>query len=402
MAERINFSKASIKALEAPKTGRKYVYDSEVPSLCICITENGTRTFYRYGRVHGQPQRYKIGKVDDLTIRQARDECRRLNGEIAERKNPMDARRKLREEMTIGELFDWVLENHSKPNKRTWERDQAEYDQKVKHWAGRRLSSLTTAEIREHHNHLKATLGPYAANKMREVLRLMYSIAVDNQWVDHNPVSAVPRAKTEERERFLSADELRRWFLAVANLQRETTRDFLLMALFTGARRSNVCSMCWDEIDFSQAVWTIPARKFKTGKPVGIVLVDQVMAILNRRLVDSDSPWVFPGGGRTGHLVDPKAAWQKVRDEAGLIDVRLHDLRRTLGSWQAAGGASMQVIGKSLGHKSQSATAIYARLDLDPVRAAVSAAVNAIEAAAKKSSKNPENNTGETKADSDS
>jgi integrase len=396
MAERVNFTKAKIRALEAPATGRKYVYDTEVRNLCICITETGTKTWYRYGRVHNQPQRYKIGRVEDLTIAQARNECRRLNGEIAERKNPMEARRKIREEMTIGQLFAWVLENHSKPNKRTWKRDQSEYEQKVKHWEHRRLSSLTTAEIREHHVKLMESAGPYAANKMREVLRLMYSIAIDNKWVDHNPVDKVPKAKTQERERFLSADELARWFKAVGNLQRETTRDFLLMALFTGARRDNVCSMRWDELDFSNAIWTIPARKFKSGKPVAIVLVDQALAILERRQTESRSPWVFPGGGRTGHLVEPKAAWDKVRKEAGLEDVRLHDLRRTFGSWQAAGGASLPIIGASLGHRSTSATAIYARLHLDPVRAAVSAAVNAIEAAAKKTAKNPENSTGET------
>lgn len=402
MAERINFTKAAIRAIEAPATGRKYVYDTEVPNLCICITENGTRTWYRYGRVHGHPQRYKIGRIEDLTIKQARDECRRLNGEVAARQNPMEARRKVRQEMTIGEAFAWVLEHHSKPNKRTWKRDESEYEQKVKHWENRRLSSLTTAEIREHHTRLRKALGPYAANKMLEVLRLVYSIAIQNKWVDDSPVSGIPKAPTEERDRFLSADELARWFQAVMNLQRETTRDFLLMCLFTGARRDNVCSMRWDEIDIQRAIWTIPGAKFKSKRPAQIVLVDQATAILNRRRGESESPWVFPGQGRTGHLIDPKAAWQKVRDEAGLSDVRLHDLRRTLGSWQAAGGASLPIIGKSLGHQSTSATAIYARLHLDPVRAAVSAAVNAIEAAAKKSGKNPENNTGETKQNADS
>lgn len=86
--------------------------------------------------------------------------------------------------------------------------------------------------------------------------------------------------------------------------------------------------------------------------------------------------WVFPGTGKTGHLVTPRKAWLEVLEAAGLDeDLRIHDLRRTLGSWQARAGASLQVIGKSLGHKSQQATAIYSRLDLDPVRASVEGAV---------------------------
>ncbi len=62
--------------------------------------------------------------------------------------------------------------------------------------------------------------------------------------------------------------------------------------------------------------------------------------------------------------------------------MRIHDLRRTLGSWQAKTGASMAIIGKSLNHKSQSTTAIYARLDLDPVRRSVNTSTSAMMAAA--------------------
>jgi len=65
-------------------------------------------------------------------------------------------------------------------------------------------------------------------------------------------------------------------------------------------------------------------------------------------------------------------------------NLRIHDLRRTLGSWQARAGASLTIVGKSLGHKSQQATAIYARVDLDPVRQSVEAAVSSLLKASKK------------------
>jgi integrase len=68
---------------------------------------------------------------------------------------------------------------------------------------------------------------------------------------------------------------------------------------------------------------------------------------------------------------DPKKAWERVRERSGLADVRMHDLRRTLGSWQALSGTSLQIIGKSLGHKSMKATEVYARLTTDPVRESV-------------------------------
>jgi integrase len=80
-------------------------------------------------------------------------------------------------------------------------------------------------------------------------------------------------------------------------------------------------------------------------------------------------------------MVAPNKAWDRILENSGLENLRIHDLRRTLGSWQAKTGASLSIIGKSLNHKNVATTAIYARLDLDPVRAAVDAATNAMMAA---------------------
>jgi integrase len=96
--------------------------------------------------------------------------------------------------------------------------------------------------------------------------------------------------------------------------------------------------------------------------------------------------WVFPAtrsDSRSGHLNYPQRAWVRICERAGLKNIRIHDLRRTLGSWQAATGASLPIIGKSLGHKNQSTTQIYARLNLDPVRESVDAATAAMMALAK-------------------
>jgi integrase len=95
-----------------------------------------------------------------------------------------------------------------------------------------------------------------------------------------------------------------------------------------------------------------------------------------------EKPWVFPGRGKSGHLVEPAKAWERIRNRAGLRDVRIHDLRRTLGSWQAAFGASLSIIGKTLAHKNVSTTAIYARLNLDPVRESMKVATQAMLSAA--------------------
>jgi integrase len=177
------------------------------------------------------------------------------------------------------------------------------------------------------------------------------------------------------------------------------------MGLLTGARRANVQAMRFEEINWSVATWRIPEDKSKSGESMTLPLSATALGILETRREASKNEWVFPGDGVTGHLVEPKSAWKRILERAATIqkknwlkanpdkdetdfqkecpnsgfrDLRLHDLRRTLGSWQAATGASLPIIGKSLGHKSLQATQVYARLNLDPIRAAVDKATDAM------------------------
>jgi integrase len=84
--------------------------------------------------------------------------------------------------------------------------------------------------------------------------------------------------------------------------------------------------------------------------------------------------WVFPGDGITGHIVEPKNGWRSFLKKTGLKDLRMHDLRRTLGSYMAMNNQSLQIIGKVLGHKSHTATQIYSRLATDPLKHAMETA----------------------------
>lgn len=78
------------------------------------------------------------------------------------------------------------------------------------------------------------------------------------------------------------------------------------------------------------------------------------------------------------YFKDLKKAWTRILKRAGIEDLTLHDLRRTLGSYQAITAASLAIIGKSLGHKTSKATEIYARMNLDPVGASVEKATSAM------------------------
>ncbi len=390
MAHKINFTQAAIDRLPAPATGRVYYADTKTPGLVLCVWDTGVKSFELYKRMGGRPTRLKIGRFPGVTVEQARKEVARMTGQLAQGDNPADARRKARGETALGELFALYLDGHAKPYKRTWKEDQAQYGRYLARWKARKLSEVRPADVTALHAKIGRENGHYAANRMLALLSAMFNHATRLGYTGGNPAKGVKHFKEQSRDRFLRADELRAFFDALGDEKTPPLwRDFFTVALLTGARRANVLSMKWADVNLMRGLWRIPEAESKNKEPLLCVLPPQAVEILQRRSDDNaalapedQSPYVFPGKGKTGHVTDPKKPWKDLLKRAGIKDLRLHDLRRTLGSWQAATGASLSIIGRSLGHKNVATTAVYARLDLDPVRASVNAAADAIMAAA--------------------
>jgi integrase len=387
-----NFTQKKIQALPSPVKGRKEYHDTGCPSLTIVVTSAGTKTFHRYGRVMGKPQRIRIATFPEFSVENARDACSILTGKIAQGVNPNEERLAKRKEKTLGELWAWYLEHHAKKNKRTWMIDEKVWTRDVCHLAGRRLSTISRAEVKELRDATIAKYKPSSGRRIVELLSGMYAIAIDNEWTEKNPAYRIGKPAINERERFLQPSELQAFFRELAKLQ-PRSRDFILICLYTGARRDNVLTMRWGEINWDSHTWVIPKEKAKGKEPLSLPLSDLALEVLKERRKAADpSPWVFPStASKTGHYVEPKFSWATLLKEAKLNNLRIHDLRRTLGSWQASAGVSLQIIGESLGHRNLRSTEIYARLQSDPVREAVNNATKAIRKAGEKTT--PENNS---------
>jgi integrase len=373
----INFTKAALTAAApAAKGKRDYYYDGKEKGLVLAVTPAGGKSFYLYKRIDGRPERLLLGKFPDLTVENARKLAASAKGEIAMGENPQKAKRSIRDEMTFGALFTEYLEKHSKVHKRSWAYDEREVNKFLKHWFKRKISSIEKPEVERLHAKVGKDNGLYQANRLLERIRSIFSKATDWGWDGVNPATGIKKYREKSRDRFLQPEELPRFFEALSNEPNEAARDFFMMSLLAGARKSNTLAMRWDEISFHGETWRIALTK--NDDPQIVHLSPQAMEILKERKLHSLSPWVFPGGGASGHLADPKKAWMRILKEAGIADLRIHDLRRTLGSWQAATGANSYIIGKSLGHRSQQSTAVYARLNLDPVRDSVNKATDAM------------------------
>jgi integrase len=194
---------------------------------------------------------------------------------------------------------------------------------------------------------------------------------------EENPVRGIKLFHEEKRERFLTAEEIARLNQALINEPDWRWHAFFPLSLLLGTRRGELATARRADIDFAQAVWRIPNTK--SGRPHLLPLPRVAVQILERLPSRNNSEWLFPGDKTNTSITSPSKAWQRIRKRAALngddnvanTAVRQHDLRRTLGSWLAASGYSLPLIGRALNHANVSTTAIYARLDLDPVRRAL-------------------------------
>ncbi len=378
---KFNFTKSAIEALPIPEKGWKYYYDLKVQGLGIGIGATGKKSFILYRKINGRPERITLGRYPDLAIEQARGKASELNADIAEGKSPADRLRAAKHEMTLGDLFQEYMERRAAFSRRP-DKPKATYRLYLSDWSNRKLSSIRHEEVDRLHKKIGCNNGQVTANIVLKLLHVMFNKATNEWriWKGENPAHGITKFPEQSRDRFLQSDELPRFFQAVAEEENKTIRDYVLMSLLTGARRSNVLAMRWQDISFNRHEWRIPMTK--NGTPQTVALSPEAIEILQNRKPSDDAVFVFPGSGRTGHLMEPKKGWKRILERAGIDNLRIHDLRRTLGSWQAKTGASLAIIGKSLNHKSQNTTAIYARLDLDPVRDSVNKATSAMLTAA--------------------
>lgn len=388
MADKVHFTQRLVQSLGAsPGRASSDYRDDAARYLHLRVMASGVKTWYHVQR-HGKRVVWtRIGPFPEIQPEAARRASMQIAAENAATRAGLPA------SITFGRLWHRYMDEHGN-RARTAKELRRKHDRHLSHFDGRPASSLSRSEMAAFHARIAAEHGTSSANRLTAHVRSVYAWGMRLGLVEENPCTAVRLFPEPQRDRFLDAAEVRRLLAALDSWPNRDMADFILLALCTGARKGNLRAMAWADIDMDSAVWRIPGDASKNGQPMRVVLTAPALEVLARRLAAGGrGRWVFPAASGTGHMMYPDHAWRGIRDAAGLADVTIHDLRRTFGSWQAATGSSLLVIGKSLGHRSTSATQVYARLNLDPVRASVETAVAAMLKAAGKSE--PPSGTGD-------
>ncbi len=198
----------------------------------------------------------------------------------------------------------------------------------------------------------------------------MFNLAIRWELRPDNPAASFIRNPESPRERFLDHKEIGRLSEALAAHPNQRMANVIRLLMLTGARRGEVLKARWEQLDLDRAVWTKPAATTKQRRLHRAPISGAAVALLRmiRAHVPGDCPWVFPGDASGKPVIEIKRFWHNVRAEAGLEDVRIHDLRHTFASLLVSGGMSLPMIGRLLGHTQVQTTHRYAHLFDDPLR----------------------------------
>ncbi len=266
---------------------------------------------------------------------------------------------------TLQELFDHYKEHHlEKRGKRVLDNEN-----NFKRWfakknlAKKKANEFSHGDAGRLHSSMEET--PGSANRAVQLGRAMFNFGIKTHFISRkdNPFAGVSLYRENERDRVLSDKEAAKLLteleaIPAIHSRERTLRDFILLSLLTGARKSNVMTMRWDEVDLKGGTWSIPAEKTKTQRAQLIPLGEMEKKVLKEReqlledsgVIERDCPWVFPGKGAAGHMVDPGNAWETLREKLGMSDLWIHDLRRSLASSMANTGADVSIVRAALNH----------------------------------------------------
>ncbi len=371
-AQTVRLTQKAAESARLPASGQAFIRDSEITGFALRVTTKGARSWIWEGRIGGRVRRVTLGRFPDVPCILARERALKIRGAIARGEDPADERAARRHEAILDDLESAWFERHAIPHKAPrsvkGDRDLLKYIPSA--WRARRLSTFNRSEIEALHARIGQEHGQYAANHLIRLLRAMFNKGRD--WamlMSDNPAARIKLFREDARDRFLSANEMARVNQALIEESDWRWRAYFPLLLMLGTRRSELLSARWEDFDFEALTWRIPETK--AGHPHLLPLPRAVAELLAGLPSRAEGGWLFPGTGATGHIAEPKKAWQRIRARACVADVRIHDLRHTLASWLVAQAHGLTLIGRALNHSQTSTTQRYAHVALDPIREAL-------------------------------
>ena len=370
-------TKRTIDAAEI-KAKDYFIFDDELPGFGVRVMPSGRKIFVLQYRASRRARRCTLGHYPALTVEQARIRAGKTLAQVWDGKDPSAEKQAFAAAPDVAALSTRFQDTHCKDRLKPSTRRQYVYllDKFIVPEIGRtKVADVTRADIANLQH--KLAKNPDRANKVMVVLSKMFNLS--EVWGlrqdGSNPCRHLQKFKEVRRERFLTADEMRRLgetlrMAEEANLCSPYAIAAFRLLILTGARLGEIRCCKWEYVLLDRGIIRLPDSK--TGPKIihlGRTAIELLRTLPrktgNTYLICSDSKPNEP-------IYDLQTTWQKIRKWAGIEDVRIHDLRHTFASNAVAMGMSLPMIGRLLGHTQTQTTARYAHLAIDPVLEAAS------------------------------
>ncbi|WP_234003133.1 tyrosine-type recombinase/integrase [Erythrobacter sp. SAORIC-644] len=337
-------------------------FDYVLPGFGERVHRSGRRSYVLQRTIGSKQRLITIGDAAILTERIAKDVARRLILRIELGHNPADKKKRGRNTPTYAAF----LQSYWDVAAPTWKKSTREIQDIYRRthldhaFAGKFIDEISHADGVRWHVEVTRSAGPGAANRAMEILKAMFAKAEAWGYIpEHsNPFGGVKKNRGRKIERFLSDAEMARLGQALADRLADQPVEVVVITLLTltGCRRGEILNLTWGEVQGRKLKLT----DSKTGPRI-VWLGKEARAVLDGLPRGNKDDRVFSFKGQSVSAIN--WFWRKLRRDAGLDDVRLHDLRHNYASLAARSSETLPMVGSLLGHKQVSTTARYAHLD---------------------------------------
>jgi integrase len=362
----IRLSPGFVRRVSCPSGLKKIDYfDTMTRGFMLEVRSSGGKTFYqRYTDERGRERQFKIGPADVLTLRQAKRKAKQIKAQAILGGDPQRERQERRSIPTLRAFVEDRYLPFVRTYKRSWQTDEIVLRVHVLPRLGDLfLDEITTERITEIVAAMRSDeFAPGTVGRVIVILRYLFNLV--RKWNvlrgPDNPASGICVPADVQRNRFLDKDETKRLIEALAKDENQVAAKAILLLLLTGARRNEISHARWEYVDLEASTLFVPLSK--SGKPRYVFLNADAIDVLRSIPRLPGNPYVFPStvtGRPSASLHFP---WTRIRNKAGLNDVRLHDLRHSFASTLVNGGKSLYTVQQLLGHANGKATQRYAHL----------------------------------------
>lgn len=345
------------------------IRDSNCKGLLLEMRASGGKTYYlRYTDDRGRPKQLRIGDATVLSLSQARDQVAKLKVKIALGHDPAAEKKIAQTVPTFAEFANERYLPYVKGYKKSWQSDVSYLTNQILPVLGKKyLDELTRKDIIDFHHGLKAKgYKPGTCNRSLILVRYAMNLAVkwETPGIKNNPTKDVPLFDDPDgkRDRFLTEEETSRLFQAVQKSPNPMLQYIIPMLILTGARKREVLDAKWEDFDLQRSQWRIPTTK--AGRPRYVPISTGVINLL-ASIPRNACPYVFANPKTGKPYVSIFNGWNTARKQAGLGEVRIHDLRHSFASFLINGGRSIYEVQRILGHTQIKTTQRYAHLSHD-------------------------------------